>query len=131
MPITAAVINSSEDTVEMLRTALEEGGLNTATAHIADIKRGITDFLEFMQRHDPAVVIYDISHPYKENWTFLQLLMATEAGKRTKFFLTTTNKALLRKAAGNDIEVYELSEKPYDIRILVQSVKQLAGMEAA
>ncbi len=131
MPFTAAVINSNEDTVEMLRFALEHAGLNTVTAHIADIKRGTTDFLEFVKQHDPAIVVYDVGHPYKENWTFLKLLMSTEAGKSTKFFLTTTNKTLLRKAAGSDIDVFELSEKPYDIDVMVESVKRLLGMEAA
>jgi len=130
MPFTAAVINSNEDTVEMLRFALEREGLNTVTAHIADIKRGTTDFLEFMKTHDPAIVVYDIGHPYKENWVFLHLLMNTDAGKRTRFFFTTTNKALLRKAAGPDIGAFELSEKPYDLVVLVQSVKRLLGIAA-
>src|SRR5262245_53827381 len=115
----------------MLRFSLEHAGLNTVTAHITDIKRGTTDFLEFMKQHDPAIVVYDVAHPYKENWTFLKLLMSTGAGKSTKFFLTTTNKALLHKAAGSDIDAFELSEKPYDIDVLVQSVKRLLGLEAA
>jgi hypothetical protein len=37
MPFTAAVINSNDDTVEMVRFALEHAGLNTVTAHISDI----------------------------------------------------------------------------------------------
>jgi hypothetical protein len=84
MPYTAAVINSNEDVVEMLRSAMELAGLNTVTAHIADIKRGTTDFL-----------------------------------------------TLLRKAAGADIEVFEISEKPYDLEVLVQSVRRQLGIEAA
>jgi CheY-like chemotaxis protein len=85
MSFTVAVINSNEDTVEMLRLILEREGFNTATGHISDIKRGTIDFLEFMKQHDPAIVVYDVGHPYKENWTFLQLLMNTEPGKRTRF----------------------------------------------
>jgi DNA-binding NtrC family response regulator len=115
----------------MLRFALEHAGLNTVTAHISDIKRGITDFLEFIKQHDPAIVVYDVGHPYKENWTFLKLLMSSDAGKSTKFFLTTTNKGLLQKVAGSDIDAFELSEKPYDIDVLVQSVKRVLGIEAA
>jgi DNA-binding NtrC family response regulator len=131
MAYTAAVINSNEDTVEMLRIALEHEGFNTASAHISDIKRGVTDFTEFMKQHDPAIVVYDIAHPYKENWVFLQLLLSTDASKKTKFLLTTTNKDLLRRVAGPDIEVFELSEKPYELENLIKSVKQLLGMEAA
>jgi hypothetical protein len=57
--------------------------------------------------------------------------MNTEAGKRTKFFLTTTNNAMLHKGAGPDIEAFELSEKPYDLDDLVQYVRRMLGMEAA
>ena len=55
----------------------------------------------------------------------------TEAGKRTKFVLTTTNNAMLHKVAGPEIEAFELSEKPYDLDDLVQSVKRILGLEAA
>lgn len=131
MAVTVAVINSSDDTVEMVRLMMERAGFNTATGHISDIKKGATDFLQFMNQHDPDIVIYDVGHPYKENCTFLQLLLNTEVGKRTKFLLTTTNRALLQKAAGPDIEAFELSEKPYDLNDLVQLVKRTLGIEAA
>ena len=42
--IPLAVINSSDDTVEMLRTCLQqEGFTSVVTTHITDIKRGWTD----------------------------------------------------------------------------------------
>jgi len=129
--LTAAVINSNDDTIEMLRFVLEQAGFNTVTAHIPDIKRGSTDFLEFLKTHEPSIIVYDLGFPYEENWTFLQLLRATEVGSRTKFLLTTTNKHLLSKAIGRDLDAFELSEKPYDIDAFVQSVKRLVGVEAA
>jgi len=45
-------------------------------------------------------------------------------------FLTTTNKALLEKAAGPEIDVFELSEKNYDLTQLVDSAKRILGVEA-
>jgi DNA-binding response OmpR family regulator len=130
MALTVAVINSNDDTVDMLRFAFEKAGFNTVTAHIADIKRGKTDFLELIQQHDPALILYDVAHPYKENWVFLQMLRTTDAVKGRQFLLTTTNKALLQKAAGPEIDVFELSEKPYDIQRLVDSAKRMLGVEA-
>ena len=125
MPKTVAVINSNDDTVEMLRLALEIEGFNTVTAHIPDIKRGKTNFLELMQQHDPALVALRFAIPYKENWVFLQLVLETDAAKGRKFLITTTNKALLQEAAGPDVDAFELSEKPYDMKMLVDSVKRM------
>lgn len=116
MPKTVAVVNSSDDTVEMLRVAFENEGLHTVTGHISDIKRGKTNFLELMQEYDPAVVLYDIAMPYKENWVFLQMLLDTDVAKGRKFLITTTTRAALQEAAGPAIQAFELSEKPYDMK---------------
>ena len=60
-----AVINSNEDTVQLLRQCLEMNGFRqVVTAHVRDIREGATDFLEFVSRTQPAVFVYDISIPY-------------------------------------------------------------------
>ena len=46
-----AVFNSSSDTVELLRTALEADGLHTVPGHIADLKKGELDFVSFIEHH--------------------------------------------------------------------------------
>ena len=120
-----AVVDSSYDTVEMLKLAFENEGFNTVTANIPDIKTGKTGLLALMQQHDPALVLYDVAIPYKENWIFLQRLLKTDVAKGRKFLITTSNKALLQEAAGPEIEAFELSEKPYDINMLVDSVKRM------
>ena len=68
-----AVFNSSNDTVEMLRTALEQEGFQTVVGHIPDLKKGELDLLSFIAQHDPGVIVYDISPPYEPNWAFLRL----------------------------------------------------------
>ena len=70
MAQTIAVLNSNQDVVEMLRTVMEQAGFNTVTTHVPDIKRGEEDFLSFLRKHDPAVIVYDIAPPYRENWNF-------------------------------------------------------------
>ena len=98
-----AVINSNEDTVEMLRACLQQNGFTAlATAHVTDIRHGRTDFLKFVEEHEPTVIVYDIGIPYEENWRFLHLLMSSEAMQGRKVVVTTTNKRALDLLVGED-----------------------------
>ena len=89
---TVAVFNSSQDTVELLRTALEAEGFQTVAGHIPDVKKGDLDLIDFVNHHTPAVILYDISPPYDANWRFLRLVRSSESLKKHQFVLTTTNK---------------------------------------
>jgi DNA-binding NtrC family response regulator len=119
-----AVINTNEDIVEMLSTALEQAGFDVASRHVTDFKRGRTDFEEFLDQHDPKVIVYDIAPPYRENWEFFQTLSRSEAGRNCQYVLTTTNKKLTTEAAGKDVGAFEISEKPYDLNVIVDSVRR-------
>src|SRR5438309_1740826 len=123
MAQTIAVLNSNEDVVEMLRTVLEQAGFNTVSTHVPDIKRGEEVFVAFLETHDPAAVIYDIAPPYRENWNFLKLILDTQSAKRRHFILTTANERLLRDVVGNQIKVSEISEKPYTLESILNTVK--------
>ena len=78
---TIAVFNSSDDTVELLRTALEAEGFQTVVGHIPDVKKGEIDLIDFINHHTPAVIVYDISPPYDANWTFLRLVRSAASGE--------------------------------------------------
>jgi CheY-like chemotaxis protein len=122
-----AVINSSEDTVEMLRACFQQHGFTSiVTAHVHDIKDGATDFLAFVETHQPAVVVYDISIPYDRNWRFLQLLMSSEVMRGRPVVVTTTNKEALSQLVGPN-EAIELLGKPYDIEQIIGSVERALG----
>ena len=95
-----AVFNSSDDTVEMLRTALEADGLHTVPGHIGELEKGELDFVAFVEHHRPAVILYDISLPYDTNWTFLKLVRSSQPAQACRFVLTTTNKPALDKLVG-------------------------------
>ena len=129
MAITVAVMNANDDVVEMLRAAIEQGGFSTVSAHITDFKRGHEDFVSFMKEHDPRVIVYDIAPPYRENWTFFQLLHNTEAAKNRSFVLTTANKQLLKETAGPGIDVFEVSEKPDTLESIVKAVQRSADAQ--
>jgi len=122
-----AVINSSEDTVEMLRTCLQLRGFRgVVTAHIHDFKTGEDDFPTFLSRHDPAVIVYDVSIPYDKNWTFLRLLLDSESMHGRKVVLTTTNKNRLEELVG-PTNAFEIVGKPYDLEMIVGAVKASIG----
>jgi CheY-like chemotaxis protein len=120
-----AIFNSNADIMELLRVALESEGLQTVSGHVVDIKRGHLDVIEFVEQHDPRVIIYDVVPPYEPNWTFLRLLRSSEAMRGRRFVLTTTNKAVLEgitdpaEMAG----IHELIGKPYDLGEITRAVR--------
>jgi CheY-like chemotaxis protein len=108
------IVNSNEDTIEMLRLTFDQKGWNSAQAHIADIKRGRSDLAAVVRRHQPSVIVYDIAPPYEENWLFLQTLRTMDVLRDIPFVVTSTNKAAVAKAGGPE-NVIEIIGKPYDL----------------
>jgi CheY-like chemotaxis protein len=126
---TIAVFNSSDDTVELLRTALEAEGFQTVAGHIPDVKKGDLDLIDFVNHHTPAVILYDISPPYDANWRFLRLVRSSESLTKYQFVLTTTNKPALEQLVGQT-EALEIIGKPYDLRQVVDAVRTALARSA-
>jgi CheY-like chemotaxis protein len=126
---TIAVFNSSEDTVDLLRTALEVEGFQTVVGHIPDVKKGELDLVDFINHHTPAVIVYDISPPYDANWRFLRLVRSSEPLRRCEFVITTTNKPALERLVG-DNEALEIIGKPYDLQRVIDAVRAALSRSA-
>ena len=118
-----AVINSSEDTVEMVRLCLIDAGFTSVVeGHVRDFKTGAADATEYLRRYDPAVLVYDVSIPYDQNWNFLRLLLDSASMRGRKVIVTTTNKKRLEELVG-PTEAIEIVGKPYDLEQIVKAVK--------
>jgi DNA-binding response OmpR family regulator len=127
MAETVAIFNTSEDTTEVLRIALEHEGYVVVTAFTHFVRDGKTDVEAFMRQHRPKVIIYDIALPYEENWRLFTHLRDSPACQGVCFVITTTNEKHVRAVAGPQLEVLEIVGKPYDLGILSERVRACLG----
>jgi DNA-binding response OmpR family regulator len=111
-----ALFNASDDTVEMVQRMLDASGFNCLVGcHFTDLKKGAVDFARYLGKHEPEVVIFDISPPYMENWRFFKTLRDDWAMEGRGLVLTTTNKERLDETVGADSGAFEIVGKPYDL----------------
>ena len=88
-----------------------------------DIKNGRADFNEFVARHDPAAIIFDIPPPYDANWTFVSTLRQLPGMHGRGVVITTTHKAHLERLVG-PTEAVEIVGKPNDTQQVLEAVKR-------
>ena len=123
-PDVVAVINTSPDTVEMLRTTLERAGFVVITGFTFDIRDGRLDIDAFVTEHQPRVVVYDVAPPYEQNWRLFQHLRGLESMRTRRFVITSTNPKHLEQLAGRDERIYEIVGRPLDLDAVVTAVKE-------
>jgi DNA-binding response OmpR family regulator len=113
-----ALFNASDDTIDMIQALLTQaGGAQTLVwCHFADLKKGVVDFKKYLNKHNPEVVIFDISPPYDENWQFFKTMRDAEVMRGRGSVLTTTNKNRLDEVLGTDSRALEVVGKVKDLR---------------
>jgi len=84
--------------------------------HFADLKKGIVDFGKYMDKHNPEVVIFDLSPPYDENWKCFKTMRDDQAMAGRGAVLTTTNKDRLDEVLGEDSHALEAVGKARDLK---------------
>ena len=118
-----ALFNACDDTVDMVQRMLDASGFSCLVGcHFADLKKGRIDFARYLETHEPEVVIFDITPPYRENWRFFKTLRDGEAMKGRGLILTTTNKKRLDETVGMDSEAFEIVGKPYDVQQITSAI---------
>jgi len=117
-----AIFNSNDDVVEMLRFALERAGLIVVSGHVDAIRRGQQRLSDFVEEHNPAVILYDVVPPYDRSWRFLEHLRNTPSLRGRRFVITSTNPQRVREVAGEAEHVLEIVGKPYDLDAIVRTV---------
>jgi DNA-binding response OmpR family regulator len=125
-PVVVAVMNTSPDTIQLLRTPLEKAGFTVVSAMTYELRDGVVDLESFVRQHDPKVVVYDVAPPYEANWRLFEHLSSASVLRSAFFVVTTTNVAQLRKVAGSDQDLHEIVGKPLDLEEVVSAVVEAA-----
>ena len=121
-----AVIDTTPDTIDLLKDTLEKAGFLVVTTYTWLATKGEVDLEAFLRTHQPAVILYDIARPCERNWVFLQTLRQT-VFKDYRFVLTTPNvKQVERLMDRGDERVYEVVGHSDDLGQIVTAVREAA-----
>ena len=124
LPPVVSLFNASDDTVEMVARMLESTGICClTTCRFADLRKGRIDFNAYLRTCNPAVVIFDISPPYLENWAFFKTMRDSIGMEKRGLVLTTTNKLRLDEIIGNESNAIEIVGKPYDLQQISDAIE--------
>ena len=126
-PPVVAVLNSNDDIVELLRIVLEQQGFVVVSAHLPEIRRGEQSLADFVEEHDPALIVYDLTPPYDRSWRFLEHLREAPNLRHRRFVITSTNAARAKEIVAGAEHVHEIVGKPYDIDEFVRVVQRAIG----
>ena len=129
-PPVVLIMNTSPDTVELLRIVLENEGFVVVSTYTHDLRAAKVDIEVVARQYAPRLIIYDIAPPYDKNWRQFLTTCAMPALRGANFLVTTTNARHVKEVAGEDQEIYEIVGKPYDLNVLVQAVKDAMGLLA-
>lgn len=121
-----ALFNASDDTVDMVQALLAEAGHDQRLiwCHFADLKKGIVDFDRYVAKHQPEVIIFDLSPPYEENWAFFKTMRDSPTMEARGIVLTTTNKNRLDEVLGEDSHALEVVGRPRDLRQIADAIRE-------
>ena len=128
-PPVAAVINTSPDTVDLLKDVLEKAGFLVVTGYTHEVREGKLDLEMLLRVSDPCVILWDLAPPYDRNYAFLQLLRSSVL-KGRRLILTTPNKARVDELVGRDEDVYEIVGKADDLDNIIRATREASRARA-
>jgi DNA-binding NarL/FixJ family response regulator len=89
----------------------------------AEFIHSLKDALEFLETHDPQVIVYDLPRPFERHWNFLRLLKQTHGLRKKAWILTTTDKKALDAAVGASGVIEIIFGEPYGVDEVVEAVR--------
>jgi DNA-binding response OmpR family regulator len=113
-------MDSSADTLDLLRQYLEFHGFEVETCNLARLRNEGADVAEAVVRARPDVVVFDIALPYDVNWELCSTLRQ-DPRLDVPFVLTTTNRSAVERLTSAR-DVVEILGKPYDLEQFVHAV---------
>ena len=125
-PPLLAIINTSENLVEMLALAAEDAGYRTVVGWVPEFRDGRQDLAAFLRAHEPDAILWDIALPYEANWCYVQDVRARDIMRDCPLVLITTNKRALEGLVG-PTDATELIGKPFDLHELFATVARILG----
>ena len=124
VPLRALIMDSSPDTLDLLRQYLEFQGIEVETCNLGRLRREGVDVAAEIAHADPDVVVFDIALPYDVNWDLCAALQR-DPRVRAPFVLTTTNRAALERLTSAR-DAIEILGKPYDLEHFAAAVRNAA-----
>jgi CheY-like chemotaxis protein len=118
-----AVLNSNQDVLRLIHDVLQDEGYAVVTDHIHTFKDGDANLVDFLSKHRPSLLLYDLAPPYQENWNFLHLLRRIPDVSSIPMVLTTVNKAALEKVVGKT-EAFEILGTHDDLAPVVEAINR-------
>ena len=124
-----AVVNSSEDVVQLLADYLRLDGFRAVT-HVTPIRWGSEPVVRFVSELRPDACIYNVSLPYAESFAEFRAVCA--AVPDVPCVLVTTNLHALRSLVGDgDVDGIEVIGKPFDLDEVCAALRRAIDRHAA
>jgi CheY-like chemotaxis protein len=124
-PFTIVVINSNDDLLRLLGEVVQAASFAAVTVHADEVGRTTEAIQDFLHRHDPKVVLYDISPPYRANWSLFSSVRDAERlhGSGRQFIVTTPNRAALERFVGSTSAI-ELVGEEEDRAVIAEELRR-------
>ena len=120
------VFNDSAPVLKMLCGWFRQHRHHCDAALLADMPSAHEEVGDFISKHRPNVVIYDVGMPYASTWDLLEVIRSSPALQSQRFVITTPNKRKLELAVGRTA-AFEIGGPESDMRRVLKAVEK-AGM---
>ena len=121
-----AIFNSSRDAISVLEEWLQPE-FTTVRSYVREFRLGEKDLGDFMREHAPAAVVWDVSMPYYQNWTFLQAVRQAGTLKQCPLVPTSPHPTRLDEIVGLETGALEMTDHPECLKRIADTLRRTVG----